>query len=104
MTDFTYSPDARSLALAGAIALSLLLVSYWFAKGRASWLQRLLLIALRVAAGVVVAYCLRDPQHVDEKRHQPKSRLAVLIDTSRSMSLQDVPHGRLAQATTWLQN
>ena len=41
MTDFSYLPDTRSLALAGAIAFSLLLLSYWFAKGRASWLQLL---------------------------------------------------------------
>src|SRR4030095_5687556 len=30
--------------------------------------------------------------------------VAVLIDTSRSMSVKDIPDGRLAQATTWLKN
>ena len=104
MTEFTYQPDTRSLAVAGAIALSLLLLSYWFAKGRASWLQRLWLIGLRLTAVGAVIFCLLGPQRVDEKRHQPKSRIAVLVDTSRSMSTKDVPDGRLAQATSWLRN
>jgi uncharacterized membrane protein len=92
------------LAIASAIALALLLLSYWFAKGRASWLQRLCLIALRLAAVAVIVYCLLEPQQVDEKRHQPKSRLAVLVDTSRSMGVKDVPDGRLGQAKAWLKN
>jgi len=104
MREFAYLPDVRALALAGALAFSLLLLSYWFAKGRVSWLQRLWLIALRLAAVGVVVLCLLNPQRVDEKRQQPKSRLAVLVDTSRSMSIQDVPDGRLAQATSWLKN
>src|SRR5678815_706679 len=102
MPDFAYHLDPRLLAIASAIALALLLLSYWFAKGRASWLQRLCLIALRLAAVAVIVYCLLEPQQVDEKRHQPKSRLAVLVDTSRSMGVQDVPDGRLGQAKAWL--
>ena len=102
MTDFTYLPSARSVAIAVAISVTLLLVSYRFAMGRTSWLQRLWLIGLRLAALGVVVYCLLNPQRVDEKRHQPMSRLAVLVDTSRSMSIKDVPDGRLAQATSWL--
>ena len=104
MTDFSYLPNPRLLTMAGAIALALLLLSYWFAKGRASWIHRLCLIGLRLAAVAVVAYCLLDPHRVDETRHQPKSRLAVLVDSSRSMSIKDVPDGRLAQATIWLKN
>ena len=104
MTDFAYLPDPRLLTTAGAIALALLMLSYWFVKGRASWIHRLCLIGLRLAVVAVVAFCLLDPHRVDENRHQPKSRLAVLVDTSRSMSIKDVPDGRLAQATTWLKN
>jgi uncharacterized membrane protein len=104
MTQFTYHPEPRWLALAGAVAFCLLLLSYWLARGRASWLQRLCLIGFRLAAVAVVIVCLLDPQRVDEKRHAAKARLAVLVDTSRSMSIQDVPNGRLAQATSWLKN
>src|SRR5215207_3153605 len=104
MSEFSYFPDPRGLALGGAIALTLLLLSYSFAKARTSWLQRLWLIGLRLAAIGAVVYCLLNPERVDEKRHQPKSRFAVLIDTSRSMSIKDVPNGRHAQAMTWLKN
>ena len=104
MTQFTYPPDTRLLVIAGALAFSVLLLSYWFAKGRSSWLQRLLLVGLRLGAVAAVTFCLLSPQQVDEKRHQPKARLAVLVDTSRSMSIKDVPQGRLAQATGWLKN
>src|SRR6185436_2652419 len=101
---FTYQPEARWLAIAGVLAFSVLLLSYWFAKGRASWWHRLCLIGLRVGAVAAITFCSLDPQRVDEKRHQPKARLAVLVDTSRSMSLKDVPQGRLAQGTSWLKN
>ena len=101
MTEFTHLPDARSFAIAGVIAATLLSLSYWFAKGRASWLQKSWLITLRLGAIAVVVYCLLNPQRVDEKRHQPKSRLAVLVDTPRSMSISDVPRRRLAQAKRW---
>jgi uncharacterized membrane protein len=104
MTEFAYQPDPRLLALAGAITLALLLLSYGRAKGRTSWLQRALLIGLRLAAIAVVVLCLLNPQQVDEKRHQSKARIAVLVDTSRSMSITDVPDGRLAQVTGWVKN
>src|SRR5262245_34334468 len=104
MTEFSNLPDVRLLVIAGALALGLLLLSHWFAKGPASWLMRWCLIGLRLATVAAVIFCLLNPQRVDEKRHQPKSRLAVLVDTSRSMSLKDVPGGRLAQAKTWLKN
>ena len=72
MTEFTHLPDARSFAIAGVIAATLLSLSYWFAKGRASWLQKSWLITLRLGAIAVVVYCLLNPQRVDEKRHQPR--------------------------------
>src|SRR5688500_8080573 len=102
MIEFSHSPDLRSLVIGGSIAVAFLLLSYWFAKGRASWLQRLWLIFLRVAAVAIVVFCLLNPQRVEEKRHQPKSRIAVLVDASRSMGINDVPGGRLTQGTRWL--
>ena len=104
MMQFTYQPDPRWLVPAGALAFGVLLLSYWFAKGRASWMQRVGLSGLRLGTLAVVIFCLLDPQRVDEKRQQPKARLAVLVDTSRSMSIKDVAQGRLGQATGWLKN
>jgi uncharacterized membrane protein len=53
-------------------------------------------------AGVIT--CILDPQWVDSTRHQQKSRVAVLVDTSRSMSIKDVPKDRLETAKSWLQD
>src|SRR5262249_3897467 len=45
---------------------------------------------------------LLDPQRVDEVRKPQSAQFAVLVDTSRSMGVQDVPGGRLASATSWI--
>src|SRR6266545_4173636 len=102
MIEYSYLPDLRSLTIGAGVAAALLVLSYWFAKRRASWLQRFWLILLRLGAVAVVVFCLLNPERVEEKRHQPKSRLAVLVDASRSMNINDVPGGRFAQATRWL--
>jgi uncharacterized membrane protein len=53
-----------------------------------------------VITGLVL--CLLDPEWIDAIKHQQKSRLAVLLDTSRSMGTKDVPQGRLLAAERWL--
>src|SRR5205823_2405400 len=62
-----------------------------------------LLLLLRWLAVAVVIACLLDPQWVQVIKHQAKSRVAVLLDTSRSMSTKDVPEGRLGSGRKWLQ-
>jgi uncharacterized membrane protein len=103
MIQFTYLPALPWLICAGLLSAAVIFISYWWAKGRAKWGRRIWLLGLRwlVIAGVIL--CLLDPQWVEAIKHQPKSRVAVLLDTSRSMSLKDVPATRLGTAQNWLE-
>ena len=103
MTQFTFMPDWRWLVGTGALTAVILAVSYYRARGRAAAPWRALLFTLRCLAIALLVVCLLDPQWVEKIPHQPTARLAVLLDTSRSMATQDVPGGRLARAQAWVQ-
>ncbi len=103
MTQFTYLPDLRWLATAGAVAFLLVLASYWWARGRAGRPVRLLLVLLRSAVVALIGLALLGPEWVEKLQHRQKARMAVLLDTSKSMNTQDVPGGRLAAGRDWLQ-
>lgn len=101
MIQFTYLPDWRWLAMGGALSAAILVASYYWARGRAGTPMRLVLPTLRWLAIAVVVVCLLDPQWVEKIPHPQKARLAVVLDTSKSMSTRDVPGGRLAGAQEW---
>src|SRR5687768_8840674 len=102
MIEFTYLPGIHWLAAGGVVTLAALALSYRWAKGRSSGRLRWLLAGLRALAIALVVFCLLGPEWVEAIKRQPKSRLAVLLDTSRSMKVKDVPGGRLAAAKEWL--
>ena len=102
MIQFHYLPDWPWLAGAGVLAALLLSFSYALAVGKPKWGLRVGLLTLRWLAIAGVVICLLDPQRVEEIRQQQTAQVAVLVDTSRSMSLKDVPEGRLGSARTWL--
>ncbi len=104
MTQFTYLPDWRWLAAGAAVATIVLSASYYGARGRAGTAVRMFLLTLRWLAVALVLGCLLDPQWVEKIDHPQKARLAVLIDTSKSMATQDVPGGRLGAARDWAQH
>src|ERR1043166_200343 len=103
MLRFTYLPDWRWLAGAGLVAGVILFVSYYLAVGRPKWSLRVSLLTLRWLAIAGVVVCLLDPQRVEEIRKTQSAHIAVLVDTSRSMGIKDVPEGRLGSARTWLE-
>ena len=98
MIRFTYMPELKWLIASAALSAAAVVLSYTWAKGRASRWLRLGLAGLRwiVITGLVL--CLLDPQWIEAIKHQQKSRLAVLLDTSRSMATKDTPPSRLAVA------
>jgi len=102
MTHFHYLPDWPWLVGAGLLAAAILLYSYYRAVGKPKWWLRVCLLTLRWLAIAGVVVCLLDPQRVEEIHHQQSSQVAVLLDTSRSMGLQDVKGGRLRAAQNWL--
>ncbi len=103
MIQFAYSPRIGWLIGGMAFAAGLLLLSYFYAKGKSSRFIRSGLAALRWSIVGAVLLCLLDPQLVEAIKHQQKSRLAVLVDISRSMNVKDVPETRLGAAKRWLE-
>src|SRR5436190_9351618 len=103
MIQFTYLPRWSWIIGGTCIILALLWWSYRAAKGKPKTPLKAALIGLRLLAIGAVTLCLLDPQWVEIIKHQPWSRMAVLLDTSRSMSSRDVPGGRLDMAKEWVE-
>lgn len=103
MIRFTYLPELKWLVASAALAAAAVVLSYSWAKGRANRWLRLGLAGLRWVIITAVVLCLLDPEWIEAIKHQQKSRLAVLLDSSKSMSIKDVPDGRLAATQRWLQ-
>jgi uncharacterized membrane protein len=98
-----YTPPLWALLVGGGLLLLLLWWSYATSVGRPQGWTRLTLVLLRLTALGLAFLCWLNPQWVERVEHQPPARVAVLLDTSRSMALQDVdPDGRLAEAQEWL--
>ena len=93
--EFTFLPGRWWLAGFGLALGTVVFASYFWAKGRSRRGVRLTLGALRWVTLALLVFCLLDPEWVQAIKHQPKSRLAVLLDTSRSMSIKDLPQERL---------
>lgn len=104
MIRFTYMPELKWLVVSAALSAGAVVLSYSWAKGRANRWLRLGLAGLRWVIISALVLCLLDPEWFQAIKHQQKSRLAVLLDGSKSMSIKDVPDGRLAAARRWLQN
>lgn len=90
--------------IGGAVlAAAALLLSYSWARRRSNRWLRAGLACVRWLTIAAVVLCVLDPEWVEAIKHQQKSRVAVLLDTSRSMGTKDVPLGRLNAAKAWLQ-
>jgi len=100
--EFSYHPHWPWLMAAGIAAAASLFWSYHRAIGRPKGIHKAGLLALRMLTILLVTVCLLDPQWVKRIEHQQPTRIAVLLDTSRSMSVQDMPENRLAAAQAWL--
>ncbi len=104
MIEFGYHPDWRWLAAAGLAVGAVVFWSYHRAINRPKGLPKIVLLALRLLAILAVAGCLLDPHRVERIEHQQPMRIAVLLDTSRSMAIQDMGDTRLTAAKSWLQD
>ncbi|HLH53609.1 MAG TPA: glutamine amidotransferase [Verrucomicrobiae bacterium] len=104
MIRFTYMPELKWLVMSGALSAAAVVLSYTWAKGPAKRWLRLSLAGVRWLVITLLVLCLLDPEWIEAIKHQQKSRLAVLIDSSRSMSIKDVPQGRMAATQHWLEN
>jgi uncharacterized membrane protein len=102
MIEYSYLPGVWWLTGGGLLLAVVLLASYFRARGRPSRWLRIGLGGLRWITMAVLIFCLLDPEWVKAIKRQQKSRVAVLLDTSRSMGIKD-PRQRLAAAKDWVQ-
>lgn len=97
-------PEIKWLVISAALSAAAVVLSYTWAKGRANRWLRLGLAGLRWIIITALVLCLLDPEWIEAIKHQQKSRLAILLDTSRSMGIKDIPQGRLPAAQRWVEN
>lgn len=102
MIEFSYTPKIEWVIGLAAGALLILWLSYYRAKGKPSGKLKFVLVGLRLLAIAVVVLCLLDPQWVEKIKHEQRSRLAVVLDKSRSMSIEDVGSTRLDSGRSWI--
>ena len=80
----------------------LLTVGFWSYRraGKLSSARRVLLWGLRVGSVAWVVLLLADPHRIDRKAFDETREVAILLDVSQSMALQDTPDQspRLARA------
>lgn len=102
MIEFSYTPKTEWIIGAVAAVLLFLWLSYYRAKGKPTGGLKFALITLRTLAIAAVIVCLLDPQWVEKIKHEQRSRLAVVLDKSKSMSIADVGSTRLDSGRKWL--
>ena len=102
MIEFSYTPKIEWIIGLTAAVLLFLWLSYYRAKGKPGRGLKFVLVSLRLLAIAAVVICLLDPQWVETVKHEQRSRLAVLLDKSKSMSIEDVGRSRLSSGQKWL--
>src|SRR3989442_13186197 len=102
MIEFAYKPNWPWLVLGSLVAAGFLFWSYRTATGQANARRRWFILGLRCLTLVVALFCLLDPQRVEPINHQRTAQLAVLLDTSRSMAVEEDARRRLDVAKEWL--
>lgn len=102
MIDLSFAPNPLWLAAAGAFLAAAVAASYAWTRGRSRPWQRLVPAILRCLTLATVVFCLLGPVWVEAIKRQHRTRTAVLLDTSRSMSIRDLPEERFRRAKAWL--
>ncbi len=104
MVEFTYKPDWLWFAAGSMFLAALIGWFYVSARGPAGLPLRLVLLGLRLLTLASVVVCLLDPERVNPIRHYQPAHIAVLVDTSRSMGLDEGGLTRLDLARNWVKN
>jgi len=104
VVEFNYQPNWLWLAAGSVFLAALIGWSYVSARGPAGLPLRLVLFGLRLLTLAAVGLCLLDPVRVTPIRHYQPAHIAVLVDTSRSMGLDEGGLTRLDLARNWVKN
>ena len=87
---FQLTPVWQGVAVLCAVLLA---VGFWSYRraGKLSSARRVLLWGLRVGSVALVLFLLADPHRIDRKAFDETREVAILLDVSQSMALQDTP-------------
>jgi uncharacterized membrane protein len=99
--EFADNPAWGWLIPGAIVVVALLAWSYRRAAGKMAPGRRWLVLGLRLLTIAVVALCLLDPQWVREIAHPHSGRVALLLDTSRSMGVTEQGRSRIEEAKAW---
>lgn len=88
---FTYFWPGWAVALGICIAIAVTLFVYFRVARAMPPRYTVLLVALRIFAASILLACLLAPVILEKKDITPPTHLSVLVDTSRSMELVDIP-------------
>ncbi|MDE0013068.1 MAG: VWA domain-containing protein [Candidatus Poribacteria bacterium] len=88
---FTYFWPGWAVALGIGIAIGITVFVYFRVARPMHPRYRVLLVVLRIFAAAILLGCLLAPIVIEKKDITPPTHLSVLVDTSRSMELVDIP-------------
>ena len=88
---FTYFWPGWAVALGIGIAIGITVFVYFRVARPMHPRYRVLLVVLRIFAAAILLGCLLAPIVIEKKDITPPTHLSILVDTSRSMELVDVP-------------
>ena len=104
---FTYFLPGWAVTLGIGIAIGITVFVYFRVARPMHPRYRVLLVGLRIFAASILLGCLLAPVIIEKKDITPPTHLSILVDTSRSMELVDIPadeipKSRLRQANQLL--
>lgn len=91
---FTYYLPIWAILIGITITACITVYGYLIVRQSIHKLLRNTLICLRILAITVLLFCLLAPVIIEKKDVTPPSHLSILVDTSRSMELEDNYHGK----------
>lgn len=94
---FAAPPPVAILVIVGLAAAGLVAWTYFRTAGKATKRERVMLVALRMGALAVIAFCLLRPTLVLSTVVPQQNYVGILIDDSRSMRIADEGDGTRAQ-------
>lgn len=83
-----------------AVAAILLVLTYRNIKQQVSWWTKFILIALRTLAIGLLLFCLLEPMLIAREKVFPRANLLFAVDSSQSMSINDVSNVASEDATS----
>ena len=95
---FTYFLPGWAIVLGIGIAIGITVFVYFRVARPMHPRYRVLLVVLRIFAASILLGCLLAPVVIEKKDITPPTHLSILVDTSRSMELVDVPTDEIPES------